>query len=152
MGAGEPGREEVAVEPYRERIEEFIRRYGVFRVLAVAVVVLLAFLLALRGLRVLRVVAVSVLIGAVLVAGWLLIGPLLTIPRISSTGPVVRNGVAVVVACGKKQGMAGIDEAARYADEPRTGTWDHVQQGECTVWYHHPPDLGQRHARHQRAH
>jgi len=108
------------------RIEDFMRRY--------------------------RVLVVAVLIGAILVVGWLLIGPLLTIPRFSSTGPVVRNGVAVVVACGKKQGMAGIDEAARYADEPRTGTWDHVQQGECTVWYHHPPDLGQRHARHQRAH
>jgi hypothetical protein len=39
----------------------------------------------------------------------------------------------------------------RCADEPRTGTWDPVQQGECTVWYHHPPGLEQRHARHERA-
>jgi len=60
------------VEPYRERIEDFIRRWRsryegnrVFRVLAVAVAILLALLL-LRGLRVL---AVPVLIGAILVAG-----------------------------------------------------------------------------------
>jgi len=151
MGAGEPGREEVAVEPYRERIEEFIRRYGVFRVLAVAVVVLLAFLLALRGLRVLRVVAVSVLIGAVLVVGWLLIGPLLTIPRISSTGPVVRNGVAAVMVCGEKRGFKGMESAMNYVPEPGTGTWAPERRGECTVWYHHPPGLEQRVARQQRA-
>jgi hypothetical protein len=120
----------------------------VFRVLAVAVAILLALLV----LRKVRVLAAPVLIGVILVVGWLLVGPLLTIPRFSSaTGPVVRNGVAAIVACGKKQGMAGIDEALRYADEPRTGTWDPVQQGECTVWYHHPPDWEQRHARHQRA-
>jgi hypothetical protein len=54
---------------WRERIEEFIRRYWregnqVLRVLAVAVAVLLALLLALRLLiRGLRVVAVAVAIG-----------------------------------------------------------------------------------------
>ena len=68
----------------------------------------------LLALLVLRVLAAPVLIGAVLVVGWLLVGPLLTIPRFSTaTGPVVRNGVAAIVACGKKQGMAGIDEALR---------------------------------------
>lgn len=60
-----------------------------------------------RTLRRLRMMAAPVLIGAILVAGWLLIGPLLTIPRFSTaTGPVVRNGVAAIVDCGKKQGMA----------------------------------------------
>jgi hypothetical protein len=138
-----------------ERVRDLMWRWRsryegnrVFRVLAVAVAVLLALLV----LRRLRVLAALVLIGAILVAGWLLIGPLLTIPRVSTaTGPVVRNGVAAIVACGKKQGMAGIDEALRYADEPRTGTWDPVQQGECTVWYHHPPGWEQRHARQERA-
>jgi hypothetical protein len=47
------------------------------------------------------VLAVPVLIWAILLAGWLLIGPLLTIPRFSTEGPVVRNGVAAIVACGK---------------------------------------------------
>jgi hypothetical protein len=143
---------------YRERIEDFIRRYElryggnrVIRVLVVAVAILLA-LLVLRKFRVLASFAIPVLtLGAILVAGWLLIGPLLTIPRFSTEGPVVRNGVAAVVACGKKQGMAGIDDALRYAEEPRTGTWDPVAQGECTVWYHHPPGMEQRLARHERA-
>jgi hypothetical protein len=105
-----------------------------------------------EGQRALRVLAVPVLIGAILVVGWLLVGPLLTIPRFSTaTGPVVRNGVAVIVACGKKQGMAGAREALRYADEPSTGAWDPVQRGECTVWYHHPPLPEQRSNRHERA-
>jgi hypothetical protein len=52
------------VEQARERIKDFIRRYG--RVLAVAVAALLA-LLVLRRLRRLRVLAVPVLIGAILV-------------------------------------------------------------------------------------
>ena len=54
--------------------------------LAVAAAALLVLLLALRGLRTLRVMAVPVLIGAILVVGWLLIGPLLTIPRFSTEG------------------------------------------------------------------
>jgi hypothetical protein len=140
---------------WRERIEEFIRRYWregnrVLRVVAVAVAVLLALLLALRGLRVLRVVAVTAAIGAILVvAGWLLLGPL-TIPRFSTEGPVVRNGVAVIVACGKKQGFRGM-EAMDYAHEPRTGGWWPERRGDCTVWYHRPPGAEQRENRHQRA-
>ena len=45
------------------------------------------------GLR-LRPLAVPLLIGAVLVVGWILLGPLLTIPRFTTEGPVVRNGYA----------------------------------------------------------
>ena len=137
---------------WRERIEDFVRyflrRYGyeenrVLRVLAVVLAILLA-------LRVLRVVAVPAAIGAILVvAGWLLLGSL-TIPRFSTEGPVVRNGVAVIVACGKKQGFRGM-EAMDYAHEPRTGTWSPERRGDCTVWYHHPPDEIQRENRHQRA-
>jgi hypothetical protein len=119
-----------------------MRRY--WRVLAVAIGVLLA-LLALRRLRVL---AAPLLIGAILVAGWLLLGPLLTIPRFTTaSGPVVRNGVAAVVACGKKRDLLPVD----VVPEPRTGTWDPVQQGNCTVWYHHPPGWEQRQARQERA-
>jgi hypothetical protein len=126
MGAGERRREEGAVEP-DHRIEDFMRRY--------------------------RVLVVAVLIGAILVVGWLLVGPLLTIPRVTSAGPVVRNGVAAIVACGKKQGIrAGMMAAGRYADEPGTGTWWHERRGECTVWYHRPPDWHQRLARQERAH
>ena len=90
------------------------------------------------------------LIGAILVAGWLLVGPL-TIPRFSTDGPVVRNGVAVIVACGKKSGFERMGAAMKYAPESRTGTWGHERRGECTVWYHHPPDPHQREARHERA-
>jgi hypothetical protein len=139
------------VERLRERIEDFLRRYGyeenrVLRVLAVV----LAILLALRVLRVLRVVAVPAAIGAILVvAGWLLLGSL-TIPRFSTEGPVVRNGVAVIVACGKKQGFRGM-EAMDYAHEPRTGGWWPERRGDCTVWYHRPPLEEQRENRHERA-
>jgi len=96
------------VEPYRERIEDFMRRYGyegnrVLRVLMVAVAILLALLV----LRRLRVLAVPVLVGAMLVVGgWLLLSSLTTrgliapIPRLSSEGPVVRN--VFVWACGRK--------------------------------------------------
>jgi hypothetical protein len=122
------------VEPIRRGIEHFLRgRYGY------------------EGYRAFRVLAVPVLIGAILVAGWLLIGPLLVIPRISSTGPVVRNGVAAVMVCGEKRGMVGMDAAMNYVPEPRTGTWAPVRKGDCTVWYHHPPDAIQREARQERA-
>jgi hypothetical protein len=146
----------VAVEPRgpSERIEDFIRRWRsryegnrVFRVLAVAVAILLALLV----LRRFRVLAVPVLIGAILVAGWLLIGPLLTIPRFSIEGPVVRNGVAVIVACGKKSGPWQMGAAMRYAPEPRTGGWWPEHRGDCTVWYHRPPLPEQRFNRHERA-
>jgi hypothetical protein len=103
-----------------------------------------------EGNRLFQMLAAAVFVGAILVLGWFLFGSM-TIPRFTTAGPVVRNGVAAVVACGKKQGMAGIEEVARYADEPRTGSWDHVRKGECTVWYHHPPGLEQRHARQERA-
>jgi hypothetical protein len=63
-----------------------------------------------------------VLIGAILVAGWLLVGPL-TIPRFSTDGPMVRNGVAVIVACGKKSGFERMGAAMKYAPESRTGAW-----------------------------
>jgi hypothetical protein len=128
------------VEPYRERIEDFMRRYWreghrVLRWLAVAVAVLLAILLALQALRALRVLAVAVLIVAILVLGRLLVGSLiLPMPRLSSEGPVVRNGVAAVVACGEKRGLQAVD----VAPEPRTGGWWPVRRGECTVWYHRP--------------
>jgi hypothetical protein len=124
------------VEPIRRAIEGFLRgRYGY------------------EGYRAFWVLATPVLIGAILVVGWLLVGPLLTIPRISFTGPVVRNGVAAVVVCGEKQrGVAkGLMAAGKYAPEPRTGTWAPERQGNCTVWYHQPPGLEQRHNRHERA-
>ena len=147
----------MAVEPYRERIEDFMRRYWreghrVLRWLAVAVAVLLAILLALQALRALRVLAVAVLIVAILVLGRLLVGSLiLPMPRLSSEGPVVRNGVAAVVACGEKRGLKGMDAAMAYVDEPRTGTWSARREGECTIWEHRPPDAYQREQRHLRA-
>jgi hypothetical protein len=105
-----------------------------------------------EGNRALRVLAVPVLFGAILVAGWLLVEPLLTIPRISSEGPIVRNGVAAVVVCGKKRGIEkGMMAAMKYVPEPRTGSWWPERKGECTVWYHRPPGWEQRHNRHERA-
>ncbi len=102
------------------------------------------------GLR-LAPLAVPALVGGVLVAGWILVGPLLTIPRFTTEGPVVRNGVAVIVACGKKQGMAGMDATMDHVPEPRTGGWWPEKQGECTVWYHQPPGPEQRFNRQERA-
>jgi hypothetical protein len=114
----------------------------------------------------LRPLAVPVLIGAILVVGWVLLGPLLTIPRFSAGGPVVRNGVAAVLVCGKKSGpgkggdllmsrqnLEGMDAAMEYVPEPRTGTWwpERSRRGDCTVWYHRPPDAAQRLNRQQRA-
>ena len=105
-----------------------------------------------EGHRVLRALAVPVLIGAILLVGRLLFGSLLTIPRFSTEGPVVRNGVAVVVACGKKRGIEkGLMAATKYAPEPRTGTWWPERRGDCAVWYHNPPGMEQRLARHERA-
>ncbi len=122
------------MEPIRRGIEHFLRgRYGY------------------EGYRAFRVLAVPVLIGAILVAGWLLIGPQLTIPRFTAEGPVVRNGVAVIVACGKKSSVERMGAAMRYAPEPRTGGWWPVRKGECTVWYHRPPYPDQREARQERA-
>jgi hypothetical protein len=118
------------VEPIREWTEGFLRgRYG---------------------LR-LRPLAVPVLIGAILVVGWVLLGPLLTIPRFTTEGPMVRNGTAVIVACGKKQGIKGMPAAMKYAHEPATGGWWPEKRGECTVWYHRPPDPSQRLNRQERA-
>ena len=105
-----------------------------------------------------------VLVGAILTVGWFLAGPLLTIPRISSDissdGSVVRNGVAAVVVCGKKVGTAGrglrgfkgLGAAMDCVPEPRAGSGWPERRGECTVWYHRPPDWHQRYARHERAH
>ncbi len=101
--------------------------------------------------------ALGVAIGAILVGvAVLLLGPwwvpatselIPPVPRLSSDGPVVRNGVVAIVACGKKRGF----EVVSAAPEPRTGTWSREKRGECTVWYHHPPDEIQRENRHQRA-
>ena len=127
------------MQPIRRVIEGFLQgRYGY------------------EGYRVFRVLAVPVLIGAIVVVGWLLVAPLLTIPRFTAEGPVVRNGVAVIVICGNNgtamQRSKGLYEAGEYVPEPRTGSWWPEQQGECTVWYHRPPGVGQRLARHARAH
>jgi hypothetical protein len=126
-------------------------RGRVLRLAAVVLAIALAILVALRERRVFRVVAPTVLIGAIVVVGWLLVGPLLATPRFSTEGPVVRNGVSVIVACGKKQGIAEMGAAMRYAPEPRTGGWWPVRKGACTVWYHRPPDSTQRFNRHERA-
>jgi hypothetical protein len=127
------------VEPIREWTEGFLRgRYG---------------------LR-LRPLAVPVLIGAILVVGWVLVGPLLILPRFSTEGPVVRNGVAAVMVCGEKRGTVGrglaglerLDAAMKYVPEPRTGTWGPpVRKGDCDIWYHRPPGSEQRLNRQERA-
>jgi hypothetical protein len=100
------------VDLIREWIEGFLRgRYGF------------------EGDQAFRVLAVPVLIGAILLAGWLLVGPLLTIPRFWTEGPMVRNGNVVVVVCGKVPQRRGV----------------------CTVWYNRLPDWHQRQARQERA-
>ncbi len=122
------------MERVREIIEGFLRgRYGY------------------EGHRAFGVLAVPAVIGAILVVGWLLVSPLLTIPRFTTEGPVVRNGVAVIVACGKKQGIEGMDATMDHVPEPRTGGWWPERSGECTVWYHRPPGPEQRSNRQERA-
>jgi hypothetical protein len=101
--------------------------------------------------------AVGVTTGAILLGvAVLLLGPwwvpatselVPPIPRLSSDGPVVRNGVVAIVACGKKRGF----EVVSAAPESRTGTWGVERKGECNVYYHHPPDAIQRENRHERA-
>lgn len=64
------------METIRAWVEGFLRgRYGLAELAA--------------GLA--RLLAVPVLIGAVLVAGWVLLGPLLTIPRSTTEGPTARR-------------------------------------------------------------
>jgi hypothetical protein len=121
------------VEPIRERIDDLMRRYWY------------------EGKRVFRVLAVAVLIGAILVVGAWLLPDWLTIPRVSTEGPVVRNGVAAIAVCGEERGVKGLDAAMDYVPEPRTGGWWPDRRGNCTVWYHRPPGLEQRDARHERA-
>jgi hypothetical protein len=99
---------------------------------------------------VLRVLA-GMAIGAMLAVGVLFVaGRLPILPRFSLTGPVVKNGVAVIVACGKKSSVRRMDGTG-YAPEPTTGTWAYRRRDDCTVWYHSPPGPEQRHARRQRA-
>ena len=123
------------MEPIRVWIEGFLRgRYGY------------------EGYRAFRVLAAPVLIGAILLVAWSLLAPLLTIPRFSPGGPVVRNGVAALVVCGKKRDEEGTYKATMaYVPEPRTGTWWPERRGSCTIWYHRPPGPEQRHNRHERA-
>jgi hypothetical protein len=114
-----------------------------------------AILLWRRVLRVFPKVVVGIGVTLALL-GWFVLGPglpggrwLTPMPR-TTVGPLVENGVAVVVACGKKRGLEGLDAAADYVPEPRTGTWRNERRGDCTVWYHHPPDAEQRENRHLR--
>lgn len=158
----------------RASIEDFVHRllwrYGVWgrRALAVALVAGAIVGAVLLWRRVLRALPTVVTIGATLaLAVWFVLGfpglpdegsrgfddetnIYISMPR-TSAGPVVENGVAAVVTCGKKRGMEGIDAAVDYAPEPGTGGWSWEEWGDCTVWYHHPPNAEQRENRHQRA-
>jgi hypothetical protein len=143
------------VQTIRTLVEGFLRgRYSLAELLNELV------RQAFRGL------AGPVLIGALLVTGYLLLGPLLTIPRFTTEGPVVRNGVAVVVVCGKKSGGAGstdpfmsrqnlrgMEAAMEYVPEAGTGWWWPVRSeaSDCTTWYHSPPGPEQRLNRQERA-
>ena len=138
----------------REKIEDFLRRHGyegnreLWGVLIVLAV--LAALLVVRRLRVIRVL-VPVVIGGVVVLGWLLYKPIAPTPLLNShEGPVVKNGVAAIVVCGnKRDGMVG--SAMDIAPEPQTGGWSVEPRGTCDVYYHHPPDAIQRENRQERA-
>ena len=101
-------------------------------------------------MRVAPLAAVVLIVTILVVGAWLLLG-LFTIPRFTTEGPVVRNGVAVIVACGEKRGVKQMGAAMDYAPEPQTGGWWPVREGDCTVWYHRPPDLEQRLNRQERA-
>jgi hypothetical protein len=51
--------------------------------------------------------------------------------------PLVKNGVAAVMACGKGDGFL---QATDNALNSQRGTWSSEKQGDCTVWHHHPRD------------
>jgi hypothetical protein len=143
----------VAVEPYRERIEDFLRRYWYEgnRALWVVVLVVLVALLLVRRIRVVRALKVTALIGGIVVVGWLLASSLqLPMPLLSSHGPVVRNGVAAIVVCGNKRDGMWMS-ATDIAPEPGTGSWSVEERGKCDIYYHLPPDATQRANRHERA-
>ena len=96
--------------------------------------------------------AVPALIVAILVSAGLLIASLKAsmlippVPRFTSDGDsLVRNGVAVIVACGEKRRLGVLS-----APEPRTGSWTVQRHGDCNIFLHHPPDAIQRENRHQR--
>jgi hypothetical protein len=57
-------------------------------------------------------------------------------PMVLNPGePLVRNGVAVIVACGDKRGAF---EAMNSVPNPQMGSWSSVPRGTCVAYYHHP--------------
>jgi hypothetical protein len=57
-------------------------------------------------------------------------------------GPLVENGVAVIVACGEKRDFLFL-KAAQNVPEPPRVTWSSEERrGGCTVYYHHPTSSG----------
>ena len=130
----------------RKRIEDFMQRYGL-RVLAVAV----AILLVLRARRVLRAAPRAIgAMGAIgiilLVGGGLLLasgmvpernGANFPIPG-PADGPVVKNGVAVIMACGQHRRW-GVVERVESVPDLDVGTWVPERRGDCNVYYHYRP-------------
>jgi hypothetical protein len=62
----------------------------VLRVVGYVFAAVVAVLVVLRVFRVARLLTVVGFVGTILAAGYLLLGPLLTIPRFTTEGPVVR--------------------------------------------------------------
>jgi hypothetical protein len=57
-------------------------------------------------------------------------------PMVLNPGePLVRNGVAVIVACGDKRGAFA---AKNSVPNPQMGSWSSVPRGTCVAYYHHP--------------
>ena len=131
------------MEPYRERIEDFLRRwrsrYEGNRALWVVVLVVLVALLLVRRIRVVRAPKVTALIGGIVVVGWLLVSPLLAPAPliISHEPPVVKNGGAATAACGtERDALAVLD----HIPEPAMSTWGTEPKGTCVVHYHRTPE------------
>jgi hypothetical protein len=120
-------------------VRNFLWRYWYAgnRALLVVAAILVALLL-IRRLRVYRALTVAALIGGIVVAGWLLISPLL-VPTplvIIHEGGVVKNAAAATAACGTERDALAV---LNHIPEPSMSTWGTEPKGTCVVRYHHRP-------------
>jgi hypothetical protein len=79
-------------------------------------------------------IAVGFIIVLVVLVGYSLTLAASRLMVLNPSGPLVENGVAMVMVCGKGDGFSQATEAV---PNPR-GTWSHEKQGDCNVWFHHP--------------
>jgi hypothetical protein len=126
-------------------VRDFLWRYwytAYRRRLALALIALavLAALLLIRRLRVYRTLTVTVLLGGIVVVGWLLVSPLASLAPtplviIHEKGAVEYG--AATAACGTERDALAV---LGYIPEPSMSTWGTEPKGTCVVRYRRTPD------------